>query len=61
MSKHNVHAENPGFVIGGTEYTCNKSGTYFFKIVDERKLRISKNEYETAFEAYTDNVADKEV
>lgn len=52
---------NVNFVINGIEYTTNAVGTYFWKIENGKKTRISRSEYELAFEAYTDPIEDAEL
>lgn len=48
------------FTVNGVGYNTNEKGNYFFKIEDEKTIRIGKAEYEAAFEQYTNETADDE-
>ena len=50
---------NVNFVINGIEYIANMAGTYFWKVENGKKTRISRSEYELAFEAYTDPIEEE--
>lgn len=49
------------FTIGDIGYNTNEKGNRFFKIEDEKMTRISKAEYEAAFEQYTNDIEDVEL
>jgi hypothetical protein len=46
------------FAINEIEYITNAAGTYFWKVENGKKTRISRSEYELAFEAYTNPAED---
>lgn len=48
------------FTINNTGYNTNEKGNYFFKIEDEKTIRIGKAEYEAAFEQYTNETTNDE-
>ena len=49
---------NDNFVINEIEYITNAAGTYFWKVENGKKTRISRSEYELAFEAYINSTED---
>jgi hypothetical protein len=49
------------FTINGIGYNTNEKGNYFFKIEDEKTVRIGKAEYEAAFEQFTNDTTDEEL
>ena len=51
---------NGNFVINEIEYIANAAGTYFWKVENGKKTRISRSEYELAFEVYI-NSAEEEL
>lgn len=48
------------FTINNTGYNTNEKGNYFFKIEDEKVVRIGRAEYEAAFEQYTNEITNDE-
>ena len=50
------------FTVSGIGYNTNEKGNYFYKIEDEKAVRIGRAEYEAAFEQYTnETTADEEL
>lgn len=49
------------FTVGGIGYNTNEKGNRFFKIENEKATRISKAEYEAAFEQCTNDIGDVEL
>ena len=49
------------FTINGIGYNTNEKGNRFFKIENEKTVRIGKAEYEAAFEEYTNDIEDAEL
>ena len=48
------------FTINNIGYNTNEKGNYFFKIENEKTVRIGRAEYEAAFEQYTNETANDE-
>ena len=49
------------FTVNGIGYNTNEKGNRFFKIEDEKVVRIGRAEYEAAFEQYTNDIEDAEL
>lgn len=49
------------FTVGDIGYNTNEKGNRFFKIENEKIIRIGKAEYEAAFEQFTDGIEDEEL
>lgn len=61
MTRNDIFAGTPNLIVNGIEYIANAAGTYFWKVENGKKTRISRSEFELAYEAYTDLAAEDDL